>query len=80
MLQTILNDQILKGLKTLVKLLECNYLLLHCLVAESESPAIFCFCSGDLKSGGFSIDACRSMISLMDVSYVMFLLHLNVVI
>uniref|UniRef100_A0A3Q3E0Q7 Zgc:136872 n=1 Tax=Hippocampus comes TaxID=109280 RepID=A0A3Q3E0Q7_HIPCM len=24
---------------------------------------------GDLKSGGFSIDACRSMVALMDVSY-----------
>lgn len=35
---------------------------------------IFFYCYlGDLKAGGFSIDACRSMIALMDVSSLRYL-------
>uniref|UniRef100_A0A3B4UJA4 Calpain-1 catalytic subunit-like n=1 Tax=Seriola dumerili TaxID=41447 RepID=A0A3B4UJA4_SERDU len=47
-----------------------HYLLWHCCVSgfgQIECHSIFSiFCLGDLKSGGFSIDACRSMVALMD--------------
>lgn len=37
-------------------------------LAKSSVLLSFNFSSGNLMSGGFSIDACRSMIALMDVS------------
>ncbi|PWA16438.1 hypothetical protein CCH79_00004317, partial [Gambusia affinis] len=33
-----------------------------------HSHSLLCFHPGDLKSGGFSTDACRSMVALMDTS------------
>lgn len=35
---------------------------------------VFQFCSGDLKCGGFSLDACHSMVALMDVSSLLMLI------
>lgn len=61
-LQKLLNDQILKGLENRYKVF---YLYnLGQTVIYFFPPLIL----GDLKSGGFSIDACRSMVALMDVS------------
>lgn len=71
-LQKILNDVILKGLDC--KTLESKIIMKPCDTAMFLDLAklnvliFFSFSSGDLKSGGFSIDACRSMIALMDVS------------
>lgn len=39
---------------------------------------VFQFCSGDLKCGGFSLDACHSMVALMDVSSLLMLIFYGI--
>lgn len=68
-LQRLLNHQILKGLENTWSVAR---LQLRSSLAFVIGIFGFIFIStlilGDLKSGGFSMDACRSMVALMDVS------------
>ncbi len=87
-LQKLLNDKILKGLDcetptgfTEYELNKYSDLIILCTTAmllglSQIKRYIFYFYSGDLKAGGFSIDACRSMVALMDVSsYAIFIVN-----
>lgn len=62
-LQILLNENIFKGLGSGGGPFSMSYTLRHSFVVFNS------YNIGDLKSGGFSIDACRSMVALMDVSY-----------
>lgn len=62
-----------KRLGQFISLTSKNYYKLFIIIILTNVVynAVFFFwlCVGDLKSGGFSIDACQSMVALMDVSF-----------